>query len=116
MSDAICPRCGDDNITDYPVCDGCATVAHFTHRKICLHCIRQHDARTVAAARMQRIQIAADRASALLNELVAAGIDDPRNDATGELRALRGALARVRLHSLATRAAALLATIEGGDE
>ena len=103
MNDALCPNCGADNLTDYPVCDGCATVAHFTHRERCLHCIRQHDARTVAAARMQRIQIAADRASALLNELVAAGIDDPQ-------------LARVRLHLLAERAAALLATIEGGDE
>ena len=44
MSDAICPRCGDDNITDYPVCDGCATVAHFTHRKTCLHCVRKRAA------------------------------------------------------------------------
>ena len=97
MSDATCPRCGEDNLTDYPVCDTCATVAHFTHRDRCLHCIRQHDARTVAAARMQRIQIAADRASALLNELVAAGIDKDSR----------------RLHSLAERAAALLATMEG---
>ena len=95
----------DDNITDYPVCDGCATVAHFTHRKTCIHCVRKH------AATMQREQI-----TALLSELVAAGIDDPRNDATGELRALRGALARIRLHSLAERAAALLAKIEGGEE
>ena len=102
MSDAICPRCGDDNITDYPVCDGCATVAHFTHQATCIHCERKH------AAAMRDIQI-----TALLTELVAAGVDDPRKDATGELRALRGALARVRLHSLAERAAALLATMGG---
>ena len=103
MSDAICPRCGDDNLTDYPVCDTCATVAHFTHRERCLHCVRKH------AAAMRDIQI-----TALLTELVAAGIDDdPRKDAIGELRALRGALARVRLHSLAGRAAALLATMGG---
>ena len=44
MSDAICPRCGDDNLTDYPVCDTCATVAHFTHRATCLHCVRKHAA------------------------------------------------------------------------
>ena len=90
MNDAICPRCGEDNLTDYPVCDTCATVAHFTHRATCLHCVRKH------AAAMQRIQMTADIASALLNELVAAGIDnDPR-----------------RLQSLAGRAAALLATME----
>jgi len=89
MSDAICPRCGADNLTDYPVCDGCASVAHFTHRTRCLHCERKH------AATMQRTQIIA-----LLTELVAADIDDPR-------------LARIRLHSLAGRAAALLATMEG---
>ena len=94
MNDAICPNCGNDNLTDYPVCDTCATVAHFTHRDRCLHCERKH------AAAMQRIQIAADIASALLCELVAAGIDDPQ-------------LARVRLHSLAGRAAELLATMEG---
>ena len=88
MNDAICPRCGDDNLTDYPVCDTCATVAHFPYRKTCLHCERKH------AATMQRIQI-----TALLTELVAADIDDPR-------------LARIRLHSLAGRAAALLATME----
>ena len=91
MSDATCPRCGADNLTDYPVCDTCATVAHFTHRATCLHCVRKH------AAAMQRIQMTADIASALLNELVAAGIDnDPR-----------------RLRALAGRAAALLATMGG---
>ena len=89
MGDAICPRCGDDNITDYPVCDGCATVAHFTHRKTCLHCERKH------AAAQQQEQI-----TAILTELVAADIDDPR-------------LARIRLRSLAKRAASLLATMEG---
>ena len=89
MGDAICPRCGADNLTDYPVCDGCASVAHFTHRAICIHCERKH------AATMRDIQI-----TAILNELVAADIDDPR-------------LARIRLHSLAGRAAALLATMEG---
>ena len=94
MNDAICPRCGEDNLTDYPVCDTCATVAHFTHRATCLHCVRKH------AAAMQRIQMTADIASALLNELVAAGIDnDPR-----------------RLRLLAERAAALLAKIEGGEK
>ena len=105
MNDATCPRCGADNLTDYPVCDTCATVAHFTHRERCIHCERKH------AADRRDIQV-----TALLTELVAAGADDdPRRDATGELRALRGALARVRLHSLAGRAAALLAKIEGGE-
>ena len=101
MSDATCPRCGGDNLTDYPVCDGCATVAHFTHRERCIHCERKH------AATQQREQI-----TALLTELVAVGVYDPRQDASGDLRALRGALARIRLHSLAERAAALLATME----
>ena len=91
MNDATCPRCEGDNLTDYPVCDTCATVAHFTHRERCLHCERKH------AAAMRDIQIAA-----LLTELVAADADDPR-------------LARIRLHSLAERAAALLAKIEGGE-
>ena len=103
MSDAICPACAGDNLTDYPVCDTCATVQHFPYRERCIHCERKH------AATMQDIQI-----TALLTELVEAGIDDPRKDATGELRALRGALARIRLHSLAERAAALLATMEEG--
>ena len=101
MNDATCPRCEGDNLTDYPVCDTCATVAHFTHRDRCLHCERKH------AAAMRDIQI-----TALLTELVAAGVDDPRKDATGDLRALRGAQARIRLHLLAERAAALLATME----
>ena len=89
MNDATCPACEGDNLTDYPVCDGCATVAHFTHRERCLHCVRKHD------AAMRDIQI-----TALLTELVAADIDDPR-------------LARIRLHSLAGRTAALLATMGG---
>ena len=38
MSDAECPRCGDDNLTDYPVCPSCARVAHFPHRDHCIHC------------------------------------------------------------------------------
>ena len=86
---STCPRCGDDNLTDYPVCDTCATTAHFTHRATCLHCERKQ------AATMQREQI-----TALLTELVAADADDPR-------------LARIRLHSLAGRATALLATMGG---
>jgi len=38
MSDAECPRCGDDNLTDYPVCPSCARIAHFPHRDHCIHC------------------------------------------------------------------------------
>jgi uncharacterized OB-fold protein len=41
MSDATCPRCGADNLTDYPVCDGCATVHHFPYRTTCVHCVRK---------------------------------------------------------------------------
>ena len=89
MNDAICPACAGDNLTDYPVCDGCATVHHFPYRATCLHCERKR------AATMQREEI-----TALLTELVAADADDPR-------------LARIRLHSLAERTAALLATMEG---
>ena len=132
MSDAICPRCGDDNITDYPVCDGCASVAHFTHRKTCIHCERKH------AAVQQQEQITAllnecgcvwyrfidgrvhqqdvceactvkrravkerEAISGILRDLIDADIDDPR-------------LARIRLHSLAGRAAALLARLEEGE-
>ena len=69
-------------------------------KPLCDHCERKR------AEVVRNLQI-----TALLTELVAAGVDDPRKD-TGELRALRGALARVRLHSLAGRAAALLATME----
>lgn len=67
MNDATCPRCRADNLTDYPVCDGCATVAHFTHRDRCLHCERKHDARTLAATRQQQ----REEIVALLNEVVA---------------------------------------------
>ena len=103
MSDATCPACAGDNLTDYPVCDGCATVHHFPYRATCLHCERKR------ATTMQREEI-----TALLTELVEAGAnDDPRKDATGDLRALRGAQARIRLHLLAERAAALLATMGG---
>lgn len=90
MSDAICPRCGDDNITDYPVCDGCATLAHFTHRATCIHCERKR----AAAANREEILT-------LLHDLVDADSDHPQ-------------LARIRLHSLAGRAAALLAAMEEG--
>lgn len=42
MTDADCPNCGGDNLTDYPVCQDCARVCHFPHRaevgKICIHC------------------------------------------------------------------------------
>ncbi len=38
VTDAECPRCGDDNLTDYPVCPSCARVAHFPHRDHCIHC------------------------------------------------------------------------------
>ena len=38
MTDAECPRCGDDNLTDYPVCPSCARVSHFPHRADCVHC------------------------------------------------------------------------------
>ena len=75
MNDAMCPACAGDNLTDYPVCNTCATV-------------RKH------AATMRDIQI-----TAILTELVAADIDDPR-------------FARIRLRSLAKRAAALLAAME----
>lgn len=33
-----CPRCHDENLTDYPVCPSCATVCHFTDRP-CAHCV-----------------------------------------------------------------------------
>lgn len=91
MNDAICPACAGDNLTDYPVCNTCATVQHFPYRTKCLHCERKH------AATMQRAQI-----TAILTELVAADADNPR-------------LARIRLRSLAGRAAALLAKIEGDE-
>lgn len=38
MTDADCPNCGHDNLTDYPVCPSCAVVCHFTHRADCRHC------------------------------------------------------------------------------
>lgn len=30
-----CPRCKNENPTDYPVCGTCAQVAHFPHRTRC---------------------------------------------------------------------------------
>jgi len=39
MSDAICDKCGDDNLTDLPVCPSCAAVVHFEHRVcVCAEC------------------------------------------------------------------------------
>lgn len=42
MTDAECPNCGGDNLTDYPVCQDCAKTCHFPHRaavgKACSHC------------------------------------------------------------------------------
>ena len=47
MTDADCPNCGGDNLTDYPVCQACARVCHFPHRaevgKICIHCELQKE-------------------------------------------------------------------------
>ena len=43
MNDAICPECGNDNLTDYPVCPRCAKTCHFTHRSVCLHCKEETD-------------------------------------------------------------------------
>lgn len=38
MSNAECPRCDGDNLTDYPVCQVCAKTCHFPHRAVCIHC------------------------------------------------------------------------------
>ena len=56
MSDAICPACAGDNLTDYPVCDGCATVHHFPYRATCLHCVRKHAAGMQQNAMLELIQ------------------------------------------------------------
>lgn len=48
MSDAICDRCGDDKLTDYPVCPACATRWHFPHRAVCLHCEHKREAEKAA--------------------------------------------------------------------
>lgn len=41
-SDAICDRCGGDNLTDYPVCMRCAPEVHVGGRVAlgsdCIHC------------------------------------------------------------------------------
>lgn len=39
MADNICSNCGNDNLTDYPVCPACAQRVHFTNRDHCQHCI-----------------------------------------------------------------------------
>ena len=64
-NDATCPRCGADNLTDYPVCGRCAQVAHFTHRptdRPC-HCV---------ACKAKRASALAATASALAPEVEAA--------------------------------------------
>jgi hypothetical protein len=35
-----CPRCHDENLTDYPVCPSCAKDCHFTDRP-CAHCVTE---------------------------------------------------------------------------
>lgn len=44
MNDSICPECGDDNMTDLPVCPSCAVVVHFPHRFcVCAECRSQRE-------------------------------------------------------------------------
>lgn len=44
MSDAICDRCGNDNLTDLPVCPSCRTAVHFPHRLcFCTSCAAAHE-------------------------------------------------------------------------
>jgi len=98
MDDAICPRCGGDNLTDYPVCDTCATVAHFPYRTRCLHCERKH------AAAMQENQML---------ELIQALADTWTNDCQFIPCDTEAAYAiGSKLQGLAGRATALLATME----
>jgi len=48
MTDADCPNCGGDNLTDYPVCPGCAVFLHFPERKICIHCERKDNGKNAS--------------------------------------------------------------------
>lgn len=34
-----CVNCGNENLTDYPVCGVCAETCHFSHSAICVHCL-----------------------------------------------------------------------------
>jgi hypothetical protein len=92
---SICPRCGEDNWSDYPVCSKCATVAHFEYRAICVHCVRKQ------AVTQQREEIVA-----LLKELV-----NLRNSANRNAACFCFTLG---VGELAGRAAELLATMEEG--
>jgi predicted amidophosphoribosyltransferase len=41
---SYCDKCGDDNLTDLPVCAACASTVHFTHRPCrCADCVAAHD-------------------------------------------------------------------------
>ena len=101
MSDATCPRCEGDNLTDYPVCDTCATVAHFTHRDRCLHCERKHAATIQENEILEFVQ---QVANTWLNDCQFIPCD---TEAACEIGS--------KLQGLAERAAALLAKIEGGE-
>ena len=91
MNDAICPRCGEDNLTDYPVCDTCATVAHFPHRATCIHCVRKQAATMQQNAMLELIQQMANSYNHEKSSLELASV----------------------LYYLRGEAAALLATMEG---
>lgn len=47
-----CPRCKNENPTDYPVCGPCSQTAHRTHRFcLCLECKRERDLAWFATTR-----------------------------------------------------------------
>jgi hypothetical protein len=104
MSDATCPRCGGDNLTDYPVCDTCATVAHFTHRERCLHCERKH------AAAIERLAMAAPEMLEFVQQVANTWLNDCQFIPCDTEAA--HALA-TKMAGLAAQASQLLAKIEG---
>lgn len=72
-----CPRCDNENPTDYPVCGTCAKQAHFAHRAVCMCdvCATERDLAWLAATRAK--SVAAHSHMMALHALSVAFSDDP---------------------------------------
>lgn len=72
-----CPRCNNENPTDYPVCGACARQAHVSHRECrCDTCVAERETEWLARAR-RRVGQAHSHLMALYALSVAFSDDPP---------------------------------------
>jgi len=52
-----CLHCENENLRDYPLCDGCARAFHFPHRSTCLHCVAAQEAERQAEPMLRLLEL-----------------------------------------------------------